>query len=286
MKKGMPAKIIDGKLEAEKVLKKLKVLISGLKKRPGLAIVRVGEDPASITYTGSKEKKAKELGFYTEMHILPKDAEEFALLNEVDELNQSEKIHGMIVQLPLPKHIDEHLVIDAILPHKDADGIGPVNMGNLLRGKNLVLPATPKGIVRLIESTGVPIKGKHAVVIGRSNIVGKPIALLLQQLHATVTMCHSQTKDLEKYTRDADILVSAAGIPGLVKKEMVKKGAIVIDVSMNRDKKGKLVGDVDFEEVKKVAGYITPVPGGVGPMTIAMLLENTVWCMEQAPKNI
>jgi len=282
----MPAKLIDGKKEAEKILKSLKGIASKLKKKPGLAIVRVGENPASITYTESKQKRAKELGFYVEMHVLPEDTDELALLNKVDELNQSDKIHGMIVQLPLPKHIDEHLIVDAILPHKDADGIGPINMGNMLRGRNLVLPATPKGIIRLIESTGQPVRGKHAVVIGRSNIVGKPTALLLQQMHATVTMCHSRTKDLGKYTKEADILISAAGIPGLVKKDMVKNGAIVIDVGMNRDKKGRLVGDVDFDEVKKVAGYITPVPGGVGPMTIAMLLENTIWCMEQAPKNL
>ncbi len=274
----MTAKLIDGKKVAENIKKELKKRIAKLGFKPGLAVVLVGDDPASEIYVKYKGKASKDLGFHYELHKLDKDTDEMTLLNLVDKLNQDEKIHGMIVQLPLPKQINENLIIDAIRPDKDADGFNPINMGNMLIGNNNVLPATPKGIIKLIESTGVKIEGKHAVVVGRSNIVGKPTSVLLQQKNATVTMCHSKSKPLEEYTKKADILVVAAGNPRLITKDMVKKGAIVIDVGMNRVM-DKLIGDVDFDDVKEVAGYITPVPGGVGPMTIVMLLENVLQCI-------
>jgi len=275
----MTAKIIDGKAIAKKIREQLKEKVSKLKVKPGLAVVLVGEDPASEVYVNMKEKKCNEIGFNSKKIVLPADIDELELLRIVDELNNDPKIHGMLVQLPLPDHINEQLIIDAILPHKDADGFNPINMGNMLIGKNIILPATPKGMMKLIESTGVDLKGKHAVVVGRSNIVGKPISILLQQKHCTVTMCHSRTKPLEQYTKQADILIAAVGKPNLITKDMVKPGAIVIDAGTSKVD-GKLVGDVNYEEVSQIASHITPVPGGVGPMTIACLLENTLECME------
>jgi len=275
----MTAKLIDGKKIAEKIRQELKKKVAKLKEKPGLAVILVGDNPASQVYVNMKEKKCNEIGFNFKKILLPEDVDEEKLLETIDQLNQNPKIHGMLVQLPLPAHIDEHLIIDAILPHKDADGFHPINMGNLLIGKNIIVPATPKGVIKLIESTGINLEGKHAVVVGRSNIVGKPVSISLQQKNCTVTMCHSKTKPLEKYTKQADILVVAIGKARTITKDMVKKGAIVIDVGTNKVY-DKLVGDVDFDEVKKVAGYITPVPGGVGPMTIACLLENTLECME------
>jgi methylenetetrahydrofolate dehydrogenase (NADP+)/methenyltetrahydrofolate cyclohydrolase len=274
----MTAKLIDGKKIAEKLRNELKKRTSKLKEKPGLAVVLVGDNPASQVYVNMKEKKCKEIGFHFKKILLPEKTSEEKLLQVIDELNQDNKIHGMLVQLPLPEHIDKNLIIDAILPPKDADGFNPINMGNMLIGNNIIIPATPKGIIKLIESTGINLQGKHAVVVGRSNIVGKPISILLQQKNCTVTMCHSKTKPLGEYTKKADILVVAIGKPRAITKDMVKKGAIVIDVGTNKVY-DKLVGDVD-EEVKKVAGYITPVPRGVGPMTIACLLENTLECME------
>jgi len=271
----MTAKIIDGKKLAEKIRKEIKEKVKKLDVKPGLAFVLVGNNPASQLYVGNKDKAGKEAGFYIETHHLPENTDQLKLLNLVDKLNQDRKIHGMIIQLPLPKQIDEKLIIEAILPHKDADGFNPINVGNMLIGNNLIIPATPKGIMKLIESTGVNIEGKYAVVVGRSNIVGKPVSILLQQKNATVTMCHSRTKHLVQYTKQADILVVAVGKAKVIKADMVKKGAIVVDVGTNKVN-GRLVGDVDFDNVKKVASYITPVPGGVGPMTIAMLLENTL----------
>ncbi|MBW2975331.1 bifunctional methylenetetrahydrofolate dehydrogenase/methenyltetrahydrofolate cyclohydrolase FolD [Candidatus Woesearchaeota archaeon] len=275
----MAAKIIDGSRIAEKIREGLKRKASKLKEKPGLAVVLVGDNPASQVYVSMKEKKCAEVGFYSRKILLPESTSEEKLLGIIDELNQDPKIHGMLVQLPLPKHIDEQLVIDAILPHKDADGFHPINMGNLFIGKNIIVPATPKGVIKLIESTGVELEGKDAVVVGRSNIVGKPVAMLLQQKNCTVTMCHSRTRNLGEYTKKADILVVAVGKARAVTKDMVKKGAVVIDVGTNKVY-DKLVGDVDFEEVQKVAGHITPVPRGVGPMTIACLLENTLECMK------
>ena len=275
----MPAKIIDGKALAAKILDDVRKKVKDLKEKPGLAIVIAGNNPASEIYVGLKEKKSKEIGFYVERYNLDSDVKEDELLKLVDELNESKKIHGFIVQLPLPKHIDENFIIDSILPHKDVDGLTPVNLGNLVNSNNMLLPATAKACLELIKSTGQKIEGKHAVVVGRSSIVGKPTALLLLQENATVTICHSKTKNLKEHTKNADILVVGVGKPKLIKKDMVKPGAIIIDAGINRVM-GKVVGDVDFENVKEVAGYITPVPGGVGPMTIAMLLDNTLKAME------
>ncbi len=275
----MPAKIIDGKKVAEKFLNEVNKKIKESKEKPGLAIVLAGNNPASEIYVNFKEKKAKEVGLYFERYNLEENVSQNELLKLIDNLNQSRKIHGMIVQLPLPKHIDEKLVVDAILPHKDADGFTPVNLGNLVNDDNRLVPATARACLELIKSTGEKIEGKNTVVVGRSTIVGKPVALLLLQENATVTICHSKTKNLAEFTKNADILVVAVGKPKLIKKDMVKKGAIVIDVGINKTPSG-IIGDVDFENVKEVAGYITPVPGGVGPMTIAMLLDNTLNAME------
>ncbi|MBW2976081.1 bifunctional 5,10-methylenetetrahydrofolate dehydrogenase/5,10-methenyltetrahydrofolate cyclohydrolase [Candidatus Woesearchaeota archaeon] len=275
----MAAKIIDGTKLASKLLEDIKQRVEGLKEKPGLGIVIVGNNPASEIYVGLKEKRSKEMGFYVERYNLEEDTSQDELLKIVDELNQNKKIHGFIVQLPLPRHIDEDLIIDAVLPHKDVDGLTPVNLGNLVNANSRLLPATAKACMELIKSTGAEIKGKNAVVVGRSNIVGKPTALLLLQENATVTICHSKTKNLKEHTKNADILVVAVGKPNLIKKDMVKAGAIVIDAGISRAA-GKVVGDVDFENVKEIAGYITPVPGGVGPMTIAMLLDNTLNAME------
>lgn len=275
----MPAKIIDGKALAAKILDDVRKKVKDLKEKPGLAIVIAGNNPASEIYVGLKEKKSKEIGFYVERYNLDSEVKEDELLKLVDELNESKKIHGFIVQLPLPKHIDENFIIDSILPHKDVDGLTPVNLGNLVNSNNMLLPATARACLELIKSTGQKIEGKNAVVVGRSSIVGKPTALLLLQENATVTICHSKTKNLKEHTKNADILVVGVGKPKLIKKDMVKPGAIIIDAGINRVM-GKVVGDVDFENVKEVAGYITPVPGGVGPMTIAMLLDNTLKAME------
>ncbi|MFH1642381.1 MAG: bifunctional 5,10-methylenetetrahydrofolate dehydrogenase/5,10-methenyltetrahydrofolate cyclohydrolase [Nanoarchaeota archaeon] len=273
----MTAKIIDGKQIADDLLENLKKKVKELKIKPGLAVVLVGDNPASQIYVNMKERKCEEIGFYSKKIILPENITEPELLGIIDELNQDPRIHGMLVQLPLPEHIDKNLIINSIRPYKDADGFNPINMGNLLIGNNMIVSATPKGIIKLIESTGVSIEGKHAVILGRSNIVGKPISILLQQKNCTVTMCHSKSKPLARYTKQADILVAAMGRPKAVTKEMVKQGAIVIDVGTSKVD-NKLVGDVDFENVRKVASYITPVPKGVGPMTIACLMENTVEC--------
>lgn len=275
----MTAKIIDGKKLSEKVLDDIKRKIKESDKKPGLAIVIVGDNPASQIYVGLKEKRSKEIGFYCERYDLKENTSEEDLLKLIDDLNQKQNIHGIIVQLPLPKHIDENLIIDSVLPHKDVDGFTPVNLGNLLNDNNMLVPATARACIELIKSTGAEIKGKNAVVVGRSKIVGKPVSLLLLQEHATVTLCHSRTKNLEEHTKNADILVAAVGVPKLIKKNMVKKGVIVIDVGINRTPQG-IAGDVDFEAVKEVAGFITPVPRGVGPMTIAMLLDNTLKAME------
>ena len=275
----MPAKIIDGKRVAAKFLENIRKRASQSKEKPGLAIVLVGNNPASEIYVGAKEKTCKSVGVNCERYNLDENIKQIDLLKIIDELNQNKNIHGMIVQLPLPKRIDEKLIMDSILPHKDADGFTPVNLGNLVNDDNRLLPATARACMELIKSTGQKISGKNAVVVGRSTIVGKPTALLLLQENATVTLCHSKTKNLKEHTKNADILVVACGKAKMIKKSMVKNGAIVIDVGINRTLSG-LVGDVDFENVKEVAGYITPVPGGVGPMTIAMLLDNTLKAME------
>ncbi|GJM78011.1 bifunctional methylenetetrahydrofolate dehydrogenase/methenyltetrahydrofolate cyclohydrolase FolD [Paenibacillus timonensis] len=275
----MTAPIINGKQISEEIRKDLREEVERLAKQgftPGLAVVLVGEDPASQVYVRNKEKACHELGYYSEVHRLSAETSQEELLALVDKLNRQANIHGILVQLPLPKHIDEKAVIDAISAVKDVDGFHPVNVGNLMIGDDSLLPCTPAGVIELIKRTGVDIAGKHAVVIGRSNIVGKPVSLLLQRENATVTMCHSRTANMKELTRLADILVVAIGRANFVDASYVKPGAVVIDVGMNRLENGKLAGDVDFESVKEVSGPITPVPGGVGPMTITMLMQNTL----------
>jgi len=274
------AHLIDGKSVARAVEQEVAAAISRLSFHPGLVAVRVGSDPASEVYVRNKAKKARELGLEGTELIHPDTMSEAELLAEVERLNRDDAVDGILVQLPLPKQIDPRKVIDAIDPAKDVDGFHPINAGMLHLGRPALVPCTPAGVIRLIESTGESIEGKHAVVIGRSDIVGKPAAALLLQRSATVTICHSRTRDLPAIARQADILVAAIGRAHFVTAEMVKRGAIVIDVGINRVD-GKLAGDVDFEHVREVAGWITPVPGGVGPMTIAMLMRNTVMAAER-----
>ncbi|GAB6929870.1 bifunctional methylenetetrahydrofolate dehydrogenase/methenyltetrahydrofolate cyclohydrolase FolD [Paenibacillus sp. JCM 10914] len=243
---------------------------------PGLAVVLVGDDPASHVYVRNKEKACQDLGYYSEVHRLSADSSQDEVLALVDKLNAQPSVHGILVQLPLPKHINEKAVIDAISVLKDVDGFHPVNVGNLVIGDDSLLPCTPAGVIEMIKRTGIEISGKHAVVIGRSNIVGKPVSLLLQREHATVTMCHSRTVNMAELARQADILVVAIGRANMIDERYIKPGAVVIDVGMNRLPNGKLAGDVDFERAKAVSGPITPVPGGVGPMTITMLMQNTL----------
>lgn len=275
----MTAKIIDGKELSTQFRQQIKEQVEDLKKEgitPGLAVIIVGENPASMTYVKNKIKACEEAGFYSKAIRLAETTKEKELLAHIQELNEDSNIHGILVQLPLPGHISEKAVIDAIHPEKDVDGFHPISVGNLVIGEPCFLPCTPHGVVKMIQSIGTEIAGKHVVVIGRSNIVGKPVAMLLLRENATVTMAHSKTKNLTEMTKAADILVVAIGRAGMIGREHVKPGAIVIDVGINRNEAGKLVGDVRFDEVKEVAGYITPVPGGVGPMTITMLLFNTL----------
>ncbi len=280
----MTAQIIDGKAIAQQVRLEWKARADRLIARgitPGMAVIIVGNDPASRVYVANKVKACNDLGLYSVHVELPEDATEAELLAKVNDLNNDPKIHGILVQLPLPRHLDAHKVIEAINPDKDVDGFHEKNVGALVTGETPFPSCTPYGVMVMLEKTGISIEGKHAVVVGRSNIVGKPMALLLLQKNATVTICTSKTTDLAKHTRDADILIAAVGKPEFIKKDMVKPGAVVIDVGINRNSEGKLVGDVDFQNVKEVAGYITPVPGGVGPMTIAMLIANTVRAAER-----
>lgn len=279
----MTSKIIDGKKIADKILNELKIKIKNMKEKPGLALVLVGNNPASEIYVSSKEKTFKEVEGYCERHNLDKDISEMDLINLITQLNNNPKIHGILVQLPLPKQIDEKLITNSVVPHKDVDGFTSINLGHLISENTILAPATARAVLHLIESTGIKIEGKNAVVVGRSNIVGKPVALMLLEKNATVTVCHSRTKNLAEHTKKADILVAAVGKPKLITKNMVKENAVVIDVGINRIG-NRIVGDVDFENVKEVAGFITPVPGGVGPMTIAMLMENTLKAMELAKK--
>lgn len=283
----MSAEIIDGFSIAQQVRQKAAEDAAELANKgivPCLAVVLVGENPASVSYVTAKEKALEEAGMLGKDIRLPGDTTEFDLLGLIEELNQDDSVHGILVQLPLPSHIDEDKVIMAIRPEKDVDGFHPVNVGNMMIGRKSYLPCTPHGVLVLLQTMGIPTVGKHAVIVGRSNIVGKPLSVLLtrREYNATVTVCHTGTKDLASFTRQADILIAAAGSPGMVKAHMVKEGAVVIDVGVNRipdstKKSGfRLCGDVDFEAVKEVASYITPVPRGVGPMTIAMLMMNTV----------
>ncbi|EIL7051902.1 bifunctional methylenetetrahydrofolate dehydrogenase/methenyltetrahydrofolate cyclohydrolase FolD [Listeria monocytogenes] len=271
--------IIDGKKLAKEIQEKVTREVAELGKagkKPGLAVVLVGDNQASRTYVRNKQKRTEEAGMKSVLIELPENVTEEKLLSVVEELNEDKTIHGILVQLPLPEHISEEKVIDTISYDKDVDGFHPVNVGNLFIGKDSFVPCTPAGIIELIKSTGTQIEGKRAVVIGRSNIVGKPVAQLLLNENATVTIAHSRTKDLPQVAKEADILVVATGLAKFVKKDYIKPGAIVIDVGMDRDENNKLCGDVDFDDVVEEAGFITPVPGGVGPMTITMLLANTL----------
>ncbi len=271
-------KIIDGKAISAKLKEELKDEVEKLKEVgiiPGLAVIIVGNDPASKTYVNSKEKNAEKLGLYSVKHQLDEKVSEEQLLKLIDDLNNDSKIHGILVQLPLPNHIDSKKVLNKISIEKDVDGFHPENVGKMIVGDKAFLPCTPNGVIKILEYENVEITGKHAVIIGRSNIVGKPMAALLLERNATVTVCHSKTKNLSEIVNLADIVVAAVGRPNFVKADMVKEGAVVIDVGINRVD-GKLIGDVDFDSVKEKASLITPVPGGVGPMTIAMLMYNTI----------
>lgn len=276
--------IINGKEVSAKVKASVASEVENLKNKGitvGLAVVIVGDDPASKIYVRNKKKNCEAVGIYSEEYALAADTTQEQLLSLVDKLNNDPKINGILVQSPVPGHIDEMAVVEAISPFKDVDAFHAYNVGKIMMGDYQFLPCTPAGVIELIKSTGIDISGKNCVVIGRSNIVGKPMAMLLLHENGTVTICHSRTKNLKEICVSADILVSAVGRSDFVKADMVKPGAVVIDVGMNRDKDGKLCGDVDYENVEPVASYITPVPGGVGPMTIAMLLKNTVTAAKQ-----
>lgn len=270
------ATILDGKALAAKVKQQVKQQAEGMARKPGLAVIIVGNNPASRVYVNSKRKDCEECGFLSEEYALPEETTQQELITLIEQLNGRADIDGILCQLPLPDGIDEEAVLMAISPDKDVDGFHPMNMGALLVGKEGFLPCTPYGIMEILAEYDIDPKGKHCVVIGRSNIVGKPMALLLLQKHGTVTICHSRTQNLGEICRTADILVAAVGKVNIVTADMVKPGAVVIDVAMNRNEAGKLCGDVDYPAVEKVASAITPVPGGVGPMTRAMLMKNTL----------
>ena len=274
---------IDGKAVAAQVRAQVAQDAAALKARgvqPGMAVVLVGDDPASKIYVNNKKKACAETGIYSEEHILPAETTQEELLALIEKLNADEKIHGILVQSPLPKHLDEKLVVEHIDPRKDVDAFHAYNVGRIMIGDYTFLPCTPAGVIELIRSAGVVIEGKSCVVVGRSNIVGKPMAMLLLHCNGTVTICHSRTKNLAEICRGADILVAAVGRAKMITADMVKPGAVVSDVGMNRDENGRLCGDVDFDAVEPVVSYITPVPGGVGPMTIAMLMKNAVRAAE------
>jgi methylenetetrahydrofolate dehydrogenase (NADP+)/methenyltetrahydrofolate cyclohydrolase len=291
----MTAKIISGTETAKAIREELKTEIAELKEKhdivPGLVTILVGSDPASQVYVGAKERTCKNLGMYSERYDLPKDATEEEVLSLVEKCNKDDKINGILVQLPLPKHINETKVLYAIDPEKDVDGFHPVNIGKMMLGEDCYLPCTPHGMLQLLERNGIETSGKECVVLGRSNIVGKPIANLMLQKrpsgNATVTVCHTRTKDTDFHTKRADILIAAVGVPNLIKADQIKEGVVILDVGVNRigktaEGKAILAGDVDFESVKDKAGAITPVPGGVGPMTITMLMKNTVQAARKA----
>ena len=288
----MSARLLEGKVFAGQFKEDAKTRADRLEEkygvRPGLAVIIVGHDPASEVYVRNKHKACEELGIYSEVIEMPEESTKEEILARIDSLNKDRKIHGILVQLPLPKALRpaEAEILDSIDPVKDVDGFHPVNVGRMVKGEEALLPCTPHGCLKMLELAGIPLEGKKAVVVGRSNIVGKPMLHLLLAKNATVTICHSRTENLPAVTREADILVAAVGRPKFITAEMVKEGATVIDVGINRlppaepGAKGKLVGDVDFEAVKEVAGAITPVPGGVGLLTVAMLMENVVQAAE------
>lgn len=273
------AQILSGKAVSQRIKDELKDEVKALNAKgifPGLAVIIVGDDPASRVYVNSKKKACEEIGIVSREYALPAETTEAELLALIDELNGDKAMNGILVQLPLPKHINEETIINAISPKKDVDAFHPVNVGKIMIGNYDFLPCTPAGVMELINESGIDVSGKECVVVGRSNIVGKPQAMLLLHKNGTVTICHSRTKDLAAKTKQADILVAAVGIPNFITGDMIKEGAVVIDVGINRIAEKKLVGDVEFESCEKVAAAITPVPGGVGPMTIAMLMKNTV----------
>lgn len=282
----METTLLSGKIFASQLKAEAKEKVEAIQAKygvtPGLAVIIVGDNPASKVYVANKEKGCHETGIYSEVIRMPEETTKEELLREIHRLNHDDKIHGILVQLPLPKQIqaEEEAILEAIDPKKDVDGFHPINVGNLSIGKDALVPCTPHGCIRMLEMAGIPIAGKHAVIIGRSNIVGKPMAQLLLSRNATVTVCHSRTANLAEITRQADILVAAVGRPYFVTADMVKEGAVVIDVGINRLENKKLVGDVDFANVEPIAGAITPVPGGVGLLTIAMLMQNTVFAAE------
>ncbi|WDL91124.1 bifunctional methylenetetrahydrofolate dehydrogenase/methenyltetrahydrofolate cyclohydrolase FolD [Bacillus sp. HNR-4] len=281
----MVAVIIKGNEVAEKKRAQLTEEVVKLKEQgivPGLAVILVGEDPASRSYVKGKEKGCEQIGIYSELIEFPETITEERLLAEIDRLNGDDRINGILVQLPLPKHIEEKAIIERISPEKDVDGFHPISVGRMMTGQDTFLPCTPHGIVELVKETNLDISGKHVVVIGRSNIVGKPVGQLFLNENATVTYCHSKTQNMKELTKLADILIVAVGRPKMVTADYMKEGAVVIDVGVNRLETGKLCGDVDFDNVLDVAGYITPVPKGVGPMTITMLLHNTVESAKRA----
>jgi methylenetetrahydrofolate dehydrogenase (NADP+)/methenyltetrahydrofolate cyclohydrolase len=285
----MTANNLDGKALASKIRQSLKEKVSlrttkGLNP-PGLAVILVGQNPASEVYVRNKRNACKEVGFHSISHNLSKETSEKELLSLISELNSDSSINGILVQLPLPSHIDENKVTESILPEKDVDGFHPYNIGRLTLKMPLLRPCTPKGIMTLLAETRIDLVGKEAVIVGASNIVGRPAALELLMARCTVTVCHSKTADLDAHLKRADIVVAAVGIPGFIRGDQIKDGAIIIDVGINRLESGKLAGDVDFDSARKVASWITPVPGGVGPMTIASLLENTLQAMEIADKR-
>lgn len=275
----MTAELISGKDLAKEIRTKIADEVCEMKKydmTPGLAVILVGDNAASRSYVIAKRKACQELGIHSVLLEFPDSISESLLLREIERLNQDPTIHGILVQLPLPKSINELSVIEAISPEKDVDGFHPLNIGRMMTGQDAFLPCTPYGIVEMVKSKNIPIEGKHVVVIGRSNIVGKPVGQLFLKENATVTYCHSKTENLKEITKQADILVVAVGKANIITSEYIKQGAVVIDVGVNRLDTGKLCGDVLFEDAQKIASHITPVPGGVGPMTITMLLQNTL----------
>ncbi|WP_462412151.1 bifunctional methylenetetrahydrofolate dehydrogenase/methenyltetrahydrofolate cyclohydrolase FolD [Neobacillus sp. Marseille-QA0830] len=281
----MTAVLINGKEIAAKKRIEIAEKVKVLKEKgvtPGLAVILVGNNDASKTYVRNKEKACHELGMNSLLIELPEQVSEQELLEKIGELNSDPAIHGILVQLPLPDHIDEKNVIETISPLKDVDGFHPINIGRMMTGQNSFLPCTPYGIMVLLEEMGIQVEGKHVVVVGRSNIVGKPVGQLFLNQNATVTYCHSRTKDLKQHTQQADIVVAAVGIPNFITADHIKEGAVVIDVGINRNEAGKLCGDVNFDEVSEKAGFITPVPKGVGPMTITMLMYNTLKSAEES----
>jgi len=283
----MPVQIIDGKAIANKLKLQIRQEVDHLKAcgvQPGLAAVLVGDNPASVIYVRNKRKACDEVGIYSEEHRLPEQSKQEDLLHLIESLNSNSKINGILIQLPLPKQIDTDRVLNAVSPAKDVDGLHPYNVGRLTMGTPQFVPCTPAGVIAMLDEHKIQIEGQRAVIVGRSNLVGRPLSLLLMHRHATITVCHSRTKEIGAVCREGDILVAAIGKPKFITAEMVKKGAVVIDVGINRLETAQLVGDVDFDPVSKKAGWITPVPGGVGPMTVVMLMYNTLQAAKRTVK--